>query len=394
MQDFTMVIPTYWGNRGDDLLGSEKIVFDHPTPLDEEGTLGRFLESLAIFNDFGGTVVIISVANSPEIAKEVEKRVDEIIAPFRQCYDIINFGQSNLDKIIGRLSGKGVSEECLDLIQMDSYAKVRNLCSLAGILNDSSRTIFIDDDEVFTDKDFLKKVEDSMGRSVGAERIEALAGYYLQPETYILDESKVPIWRRPCWNNAAVMNEAFEEIIGKGDRLKATPFVFGGNMTLSQEVAMKVPFDPKITRGEDIDFLINLRINGIKFYLDRELSIKHLPPSSEQKAWKKVREDCIRFLYERKKIRDHVAVLPIADLMPYPGTFLTDDLNERIVKTAELLKGEFAADGDAEGVSECDKIIEIGRNAPYMDFDTVGWLEKITADWQKLTKAAKGMGIS
>ena len=98
-------------------------------------------------------------------------------------------------------------------------------------------------------------------------------------------------------------------------------------MTVSLPVLKKIPFDKRITRGEDIDFLLNLRISGITFYLDRQLSIKHLPPKSSRPAWKKVREDALRFLYERKKVMDHPA-LSIEKLEPYPAVFLGSDLEE------------------------------------------------------------------
>jgi len=95
-------------------------------------------------------------------------------------------------------------------------------------------------------------------------------------------------------------------------------------MAVHRDILMKVPFDPLITRGEDIDFLINLRINRITFWLDRELYIKHLPPKSSQLDWKRLREDIKRFLYERKKVIDHGGIESISqeELMPYPGTFL------------------------------------------------------------------------
>jgi len=251
------------------------------------------------------------------------------------------------------------------MLNPDNYAGVRNICSLAGILNGSRYTVFIDDDEVFVDSDFLKKINENIGLTYQGGTVSALAGYYLQPDTYLLDESKVPGWRAPYWNNTAAMNQAFERFIGRGDRLKPTPFVFGGNMAVALETLQKVPFDPRITRGEDTDFLLNLRINGITFYLDRDLAIKHLPPPSPQAAWEKVREDAMRFLYERKKLRDHSEELSLEDLQPYPGMFLGDDLEERIIKTCELLKREYESDQDPEGVKQCQIIIAMVRENPF-----------------------------
>lgn len=392
MKDYTIVVPSYWGQAEGIGQGAGEIIFDHPAPLDEQGTLGRLLESLDIFGKVEAKVVIISVADEPAITDAVEKKVDSIIAPFRKRFDITNMSQSSLEKIKKRLADKGLHTAALELVNLKNYAAVRNICSLAGILNGSQYTIFIDDDEVFTDPGFLNKIAEDMDGGINGEKINALAGYYLQPDTYRLDGKKVPQWRAPYWNNTVVMNEAFDLIIGQGDRLKPTPFVFGGNMTLTLEAIKKVPFDPRITRGEDIDFLLNLRIYGIPFYLDRELSIKHLPPASIQPAWKKLREDAKRFLYERKKVKDH-AELNLKELQPYPGTFLDDDLEDRINKTTELLKREYEAQTDEEGVRECEEILTLVKENRLGQPDTRAWLREIAANWQELTAKAVGLGI-
>lgn len=394
MRKFTMVVPTYWGRAGKDFRRDEKVVFDHPTPLDEEGTLGRLLESLAILPRFHGRLAIITVSNDDAVAGDVYERVEQILAPYRNNYDVVHWGINQFQALAGRLKAQGVAAEALALINLDNYAAVRNMCSLAGIVEGSDYTIFIDDDEVFTDPAFLDKVAEGMGREIDGEKIEALAGYYLQPTTYRLDESHVPAWRTEYWNNTVVMNLAFERYIGAEPRYKPTPFVFGGNMTVSRAALKAVPFDPKITRGEDIDFLINLRIHGITFYLDRELAITHLPPASEQRAWKKLREDAVRFLYERRKVRDHADRIPLSRLQPYPGLFLDDDLGWRIRKTGELLRAECSKENDAEGTSKCDEIIAMGQNDPFANVDTKIWLKDLTRRWRQLTTLAEGIGFA
>ena len=385
-----MVVPSYWGRAGEEPI--EKIVFDHPTPLNERGTLPRLLDSLDVLRGMDGTVTIVAVANDPAIADEVEEKVEALIVPYRERYDVRCLGQSALDALRERLADDGVSRTALALLNLDNYAAVRNMCSLAGILNASPHTVFIDDDEVFTDPEFLEKIERDMAESVAGGPVEALAGYYLQPDTYRLDESKVPPWQRPHWNNAASMNRAFDRFIGKGPRLKVTPFVFGGNMTVSLSVLKKVPFDPRITRGEDIDFLLNMRAAGITMYLDRELAIKHLPPPGARPAWKKVKEDALRFLYERKKVADHPE-LSLDELMPYPGEFLGPDLEERIIKTCELLISIYASSGNERGVLECGAIIETTEENPFRAFDTRAWLEELSQNWRELTARAEGIGL-
>ena len=76
MKDFTMVIPSYWGRAGKELISSEKIVFAHPTPLNENGTLARLLDSLDVLEGMEGKIVVIAVANNPEIAAEVGGKVE------------------------------------------------------------------------------------------------------------------------------------------------------------------------------------------------------------------------------------------------------------------------------------------------------------------------------
>ena len=72
-------------------------------------------------------------------------------------------------------------------------------------------------------------------------------------------------------------------------------------MVVHREVFTHIPFDPNITRGEDIDFLINVRMFGYKFFLDNTLSIKHLPPPKPHQVWKQQRQDIYRFVVREGK---------------------------------------------------------------------------------------------
>lgn len=101
-------------------------------------------------------------------------------------------------------------------------------------------------------------------------------------------------------------------------------------MIIHRNLFKTVPFDPNVTRGEDIDYLINAKMFGFHFFLDRELSIKHLPPKKTHPVWKRFREDIYRFLYEKAKIdsqRDlpNMNKVTSHDFDPYPGNFLTNE---------------------------------------------------------------------
>ncbi|KPJ54236.1 hypothetical protein AMJ39_01435 [candidate division TA06 bacterium DG_24] len=405
----TMVIPSYWRPESQpdtegiepSLSGEEESLFDHPTPLNEQGTLPRLLDSLETLHDLPPrnagifTLVIIAVPTLSRIADQVLAKLEELIHPYRRRYDIRILHAHNLEHLKNELIAEGVSGGACELIGLNNYAAVRNMCSLASILNGSQLALFIDDDEVFIDPDFLREAQEFTGGEWDGRPVRAVAGYYLQPDTYRLDVSKTPAWRRPYWDNASAMNEAFDLIIGRAPRLKPTPFVFGGNMVVECDLLSRIPFDPLITRGEDIDFLINLRANGVTFWLDRELSIKHLPPRSSSPDWKKLREDARRFLYERKKLADHSDLdgLDRQALMPYPGLFLGPDLEERIIKTSLLLKQEYESASRHQEAPECDAIAALAEENPYARIDTKRWLVDLTERWQELTAAAAARGI-
>ena len=75
----TMVIPSYWGRKKNEGWKSTDSVYDHPTPLDGEGTLRRALESLSILENQNFDLVILGIATAEDIQEEVEERLEVII---------------------------------------------------------------------------------------------------------------------------------------------------------------------------------------------------------------------------------------------------------------------------------------------------------------------------
>ncbi|MBA7487028.1 hypothetical protein ES707_22590 [subsurface metagenome] len=395
MQKITIVIPTYWSPlEGTDL--QEDKVFDHPTPLGQKGTLGRALESLDVLNRIDFSVVLIVASTFNSIENEVICRVKEIYKPFNGKIDISLIHQGNLKNLKQKLLNNNVPPGPCALINLDNYSSVRNMCSLAGILNGSELVIFIDDDEVFTDSKFIDKAVKFVGTESKGEKILAVAGYYINSDgNYRLDETNVPLWKKEHWNNVFAMNQAFDQTIGKSPRLKPTPFVFGGNMVIHRELLANVSFDPAITRGEDIDFLINTRISGVKFWLDNTLSIMHLPPPKKNPQWLSFREDIKRFLYEKKKVSDHSHLDGVSrdELMPYPGLFLGEDLEDKILAANELLYRDYKEAGDRHGMEQCNINEEIVKLDSSKAIDTRKWVVELKSNWKALTNAAAGIGI-
>ena len=188
----------------------------------------------------------------------------------------------------------------------------------------------LDDDEVVTDPGFLwKALEFVGGQQRGASWVGGFyldeAGEKLPPRERENAREGSSLFSR----KAEVMKAAVEKLERKPGRLVETNFVYGGNMVIHQGLFFSVPFDPYIPRGEDIDYLINTRLAGRRFFFVKDLAVVHLPPPTRNQ----LREDVIRFIYEREKLKraseipDLSPVTP-ESLAPYPGAFLGGDLEE------------------------------------------------------------------
>jgi hypothetical protein len=385
----TMVIPSYWARESEVGWKGGDAIYDHPTPLDAEGTLLRAIESIAILKDKDFQLVIIAVATAEDIENKVEKKVANIIKSTSATIGvkILLFGHAHLTQIHNLMLREG-KKEYIDLLQLRGYSNIRNLCLFIPHILGSEVAVLIDDDEVFEVPDFMSKAKEYIGKDIEGRMVNAVAGYYLQPDgDYGVKKSFRP-WMK-YWDKYDRMNEAFDKVIGTEPRLKETPFVFGGNMLIHRNLFTVVPFDPNVTRGEDIDFLINARMFGFHFLLDNQLSIKHRPPSKTHPTWMQLREDFYRFIYERAKIEHQKEVKGMTgvypeDFDPFPGYFLKRDLDEKIEKSCKLLSDEYLAHGDRKGSEETLKNIVIAKTDAVPKYDPFQRLCELQKRWQEL----------
>jgi hypothetical protein len=383
----TMVIPSYWARESDVGWKEGDAICDHPTPLDNEGTLLRAIQSIDILEDKNFQLVIIAVATAEDIETQVEKKVANIIKSSNPGVEALLFGHSHLKQIRELLISEG-KKEYMDLLHLRGYSGIRNLCMFIPHILCSEVVVLIDDDEVFEDPEFMLKAKEFIGRSIGGRTVNAVAGYYLQPDGDYHVKKPFRPWMK-YWDQYDRMNEAFDKIIGTEPRLKETPFVFGGNMIIHRNLFTVVPFDPDVTRGEDIDFLINAKMFGFPFFMDNQLSIKHLPPPKTHPTWMQLREDIYRFIYERAKIEHQKEIKGMTkvypeDFDPYPGCFLKRDLEEKIEKACKLLSEEYLAQGDRQGSEEALNNIVIAKTDAVPKYDPFQSLCELQKRWREL----------
>jgi hypothetical protein len=382
----TMVIPTYWGRKKTEGWKEGDAIYDHPTPLDEEGTLKRAIKSINILKDKDFNLVIIAAATAPDIEEQVEKKVKEIVSSITTGVRTDVFSHSDLKKIHEFFDNNSMTEY-KKLLQLRGYSNIRNLCLFIPHIQDSDISILIDDDEIFEDSNFIGKAKEFIGKKFGNSIIHGIAGYYLQEDNdFLVNKELKPYMVH--WDKFDKMNKGFKEIIGSEPRLKKTPFVFGGNMVIDSSLFKKIPFDPYVTRGEDIDYLMNARMFGYHFYLDNKLAIKHLPPPKPHPTWRRIREDIYRFMYEREKIRAQKKVegmikISAEDFDPYPGVFLKDNLEEKIIKTSEILALEYLAENNPKDAKESLNNMLINSNSLNFGNPFSNYL-KIQEKWEKM----------
>jgi hypothetical protein len=372
MRRISIVIPTYWCRARGHAGMPQDAIFDHPTPVDEEGTLGRCLESLKELRGHSFRVLLITAPVNPGLAPEVEAKIQRLIEPFSGLYPIGQFAPSDLAAVRQSLQGKGLDPE---LVSLESYAQIRNCQILGSVLLDSDLIAAVDDDEVVP-PDYLERAVRSVDRmegrpeegaaagaaaeegvAAGAAQAAAgpagsgpagLAGIYLDAAgDYRL---KVSAEEAASTNRfirkAALINAQFDSCLSSGRRLAETPLALGGNMVFPRRLFLEVSFDPGITRGEDIDYLINSRLFGGSWLMDTELSITHLPPKAAPgdplttTPYGKLQRDVLRFVYERRKIRISQERADLHPLSPndfgiYPGELLGEELEEQALEALE-----------------------------------------------------------
>jgi hypothetical protein len=383
----TMIIPSYWGRKKSDGWRETDDVYDHPTPLDKTGTLGRVLKSLSNLKNKDFNLVVLGVSTAQDIQGDVESKISSILKEESPEVETVLFSYSHLSKIHQHLTDHGL-EKFIPLLRLSGYSNVRNLCLFSAHLLGSEAAVLIDDDEIFEDPLFMEKALEFVGKKIQGDKVLAVAGYYINPDNDFFINKEIDPWMAH-WNKIDSMNRAFKEIISKPPRLKETPFVFGGNMVVHQDLFTLVPFDPSVPRGEDIDYLINARMFGYRFCLDNELSIKHDAPPKTHPTWRKVREDVLRFVFEKSKLEAQEPVpgmkrIAAEDLDPFPGEFLRKDLQDRIFHSNIMLAVDYLRQGDKRGAVECMNNINLAKTKVVPKADSFQNLIQLQKTWKNL----------
>jgi len=386
MVAFLLAVPTYWTFQ--EGRGGVEIFFDHPTPLHTPGTLRRTLESLAPLVEPGAVAVgVVAAPTAPELGPAMEAWLEELLASPPLLYPVVLFGPSHLALLQDFLRSRG-KEAWVDLLSLTGYGAIRNITLVLANLLGAGVLVSLDDDEVVEDKDFLAKISADLSYLGQYHSVFGLAGLYEDADGRVLVPEPDTPWGL-FWPKLRWMNQTFAKLLDSKEVLPRTPLALGGNMALPAKLFRRLPFDPCIPRGEDVDYVANAAKWGIPFFFDKNLRILHLPPEKPHPTWLKLRQDLVRFAYARRKLREQephpelVRVSPL-ELAPYPGNFLTDELEEKAYRSHTLLALEYLAAGDVEGARRTlENLHLLQREKTCRDNAFRSYLD-LAARWQEL----------
>ena len=329
-----ILIPVFISARRHAEVGQVTSTYDHTTSLSSQGELPRCLDSLRKVRGLGHIVIL--VAAEPSIENQAASKATSIAEYFSDL-SITVVGAPELALIRQRMEQLGVPVR--NEIGLSGYGAVRNLGLLVANMLDFDAAVFLDDDSVVEDEAFLEKAMYGLGKLTRrGVPILAKTGYYLNEEGSFLS-NKPTKWYDHFWQQGKAFNAWITKAMA-GPRLSRSNHVCGGCLALHKEAFRRVSFDPWVARGEDLDYMLDLRMYGSDIWFDNQWVMRHLPPATPREGLR-FRQDIFRWLYEYRKIeyaRTQIDLLQIKpqSLQPYPGPFLESNITKRIRRTALL----------------------------------------------------------
>ncbi len=328
-----VVIPTYWEASQDGVCTPGG--YDHATDIySATPDLDRCLRSLEQVRKLP-RVVILVVCPAAATAR-VRRRVEEIAAahPSIDALVVTNAEASHIADRVAELAPNVIGEP----ISLRGYGAIRNMGLAVAAIFGHDTVVFLDDDEMVLGPDFMDKALYALGQqNRQGVPILAKSGYfYDRAGSPMADATQAGPTTR-WWTKRLEFNSWMKRALA-GTRISRSNYVCGGCLSLHARAYMHVAFDPWITRGEDLDYLFNMRLWGFEMWFDNQWVVRHLPPVITQRA-PRFMQDVYRWYYERAKIayanRQHdLNLVTPESLMPYPGPWISKQLDDRVRKTA------------------------------------------------------------
>ena len=330
----TIVIPSYWA--GDPAELKSPGAYDHSSDLAAaRPELDRCLASLEQVRDLPRIIVLLVCPQrlTDRIAERVQGVIDD--HPSLEVTLVTNREASVVMERVSQIAPNVRGET----VSLRGYGAIRNMGLACAAILGHDAVVFLDDDEVVLAPDFMEKALYGLGHET-RQRLPILAksGYfYNKAGSPLADTSKKNGITCRWWTKRIEFNRWMERALS-GTRISRSNYVCGGCFAVHARAFKRVAFDPYITRGEDLDYLFNMRLSGMDVWFDNAWVVKHLPPHQVEES-PRFMQNVYRWYYERAKLasasrRPEITSVTAASLMPYPGPWISSGLDERVRKTS------------------------------------------------------------
>ncbi|HIZ19036.1 MAG TPA: hypothetical protein IAA22_08020 [Candidatus Olsenella stercoravium] len=331
-----IVIPSCWDRSARVGALGERGVYDYTTPIDKP--LPELEVCLSSLERVSGVLRVIVLVVAPKECEDAARaRVNSICRSHADLNPLVIGAKeaAHVERAVARMAHHVAGET----VSLRGYGAIRNMGLAVAAVLGHDVVVFLDDDEVVTESDFLTKAVWGLG-SLTRQNLQVLAksGFFIDRlgSPYAEPSSE---WSEKYWSKAADFNRVMERAQTSASRITRSNHLCGGCCALHAAAFSKVPFDPYITRGEDLDYVLNLRANGMDAWFDNEWYVEAQPPEEMAGAPSVFMQDVHRWLYEYRKLdamnarRDLRTITP-ESLMPYPAPWLSAEVRRRVFRTA------------------------------------------------------------
>lgn len=330
----TIVIPTYWAGGISELHAPG--AYDHTTPTNAGSPeLDACLASLEQVHRLPRVIILVVCPVSA--TDDVIHRVQGLLVRHPKVHATL-VTNHEAPRIAARVAAlaPGLDGE---VVSLRGYGAIRNMGLAAAAILGHDAVVFLDDDEVVLAPDFMDKALYGLGQET-RQRLPILvkSGYFFDKNgSPLADTTKKTGITNRWWTKRIEFNRWMSQAL-KGTRISRSNYLCGGCFALHLRAYGRVAFDPYITRGEDIDYLFNMRMFHMDVWFDNVWAVRHLPPNEPEHA-PRFMQNVFRWYYDREKLayaerRPDLDQVTPASLMPYPGPWISDELDERVRKTA------------------------------------------------------------
>lgn len=171
-----IVIPVIMSSRTKEKGDSVLTTYDHATPISQIGELPRLLDSLKNINSVSHVCILVVAENTVEQAAEI--KIERLTMNYDE-FNTLVIGVREVEQIQKRANELGLPDVSKD-VSLSSYGAIRNVGLVVAQVFGFDGVVFLDDDEIVEDLQFMEKAMYGLGKlTKKGIPILAKSGYYL-----------------------------------------------------------------------------------------------------------------------------------------------------------------------------------------------------------------------